>query len=218
MTSTHIPQYGTLLVENDDYDKSEARSLSMESKRLIADENNELIEDSSEALSGIVSEQCHHNSNNHSERRTGLAVFFIAIAALASVGFLVYMHQNSIAFSKSDSNTNPYETSVASLSATASMSSSISSTTTSTVGNTTTANNKHDFGSLFFEHVLQWQHMEMPDTFEDQQTGTKHSGSNHYHATLEFCSDPKKGLYAYGPVGNCVPGKPAPLIKMKPKT
>lgn len=70
--------------------------------------------------------------------------------------------------------------------------------------------------SLFFEHVLEWIEIplsEAPSNFDDNGNNE----SNHYRASIEFCSDPGKGLYGYGPVGNCVPGKPAPLIRIKPK-
>lgn len=77
--------------------------------------------------------------------------------------------------------------------------------------------------SPFFEHVLEWKEIPLQDAPSDydhnyQRTVTDPTTSNHYKASIEFCSDPSKGLYGYGPVGKCVPGKPAPLIRMKPKT
>jgi FtsP/CotA-like multicopper oxidase with cupredoxin domain len=38
----------------------------------------------------------------------------------------------------------------------------------------------------------------------------------HLHGVLEFCSDGNK-TYGYGVLGDCVPGQPSPLIRMKPK-
>ncbi|KAG7344415.1 lipase class 3 [Nitzschia inconspicua] len=38
----------------------------------------------------------------------------------------------------------------------------------------------------------------------------------HLYGILEFCSDGNE-TYAYGVQGNCVPGQPSPLIRMKPK-
>jgi hypothetical protein len=37
-----------------------------------------------------------------------------------------------------------------------------------------------------------------------------------FFAVLEFCSDGNE-TYAYGPLGNCKPGQPSSLIRMKPK-
>mmetsp|Transcript_23732 Transcript_23732/g.51889 ORF Transcript_23732/g.51889 Transcript_23732/m.51889 type:complete len:657 (-) Transcript_23732:2329-4299(-) len=85
------------------------------------------------------------------------------------------------------------------------------------------ANEKDARSSLFFEHVLEWKQLDMADTSEDEGDSDDYSSSssnkmsNHFKAAIEFCSDPERELYAYGPVGNCVPGKAAPLIKMKPK-
>jgi len=68
--------------------------------------------------------------------------------------------------------------------------------------------------SLFFQDVLEW--IEIP--LSEAPTIYDHPGnSNHYKASIEFCSDPSKDLYGYGPVGNCVPGEQAPLIRIQPK-
>lgn len=81
-------------------------------------------------------------------------------------------------------------------------------------------------GSPFFESVLEWNEVplaESPSHYDydsnNNRSGTTEGAttSNHYRASIEFCSDPDRGLYGYGPVGNCVPGKAAPLIRMKPK-
>ena len=73
--------------------------------------------------------------------------------------------------------------------------------------------------SPFFEHVLEWK--EVPSLSNDNNTSTSNSNSgaitSYYSAAIEFCSDPNKELYGYGPVGKCVPGKAAPLIRMQPK-
>lgn len=81
--------------------------------------------------------------------------------------------------------------------------------------------------SPFFEHVLEWKEVPLSDFLFDANStrSTRNSEelndnaqiSNHYKASIEFCSDPSKNLYGYGPVGNCVPGRPAPLIRMQPK-
>lgn len=68
--------------------------------------------------------------------------------------------------------------------------------------------------SPFFEHVLEW--FEIP--LDEVPTVYDHPGnSNHYRGSIEFCSDPSTNLFGYGPVGKCVPGKPAPVIRIKPK-
>ena len=69
--------------------------------------------------------------------------------------------------------------------------------------------------SPFFEHVLEWTEVPLEEAPSDYDG--RPGSSNHYRAAIEFCSDPKKDLFGYGPVGNCVPGGPAPLIRIKPK-
>ena len=76
--------------------------------------------------------------------------------------------------------------------------------------------------SPFFEHVLEWREVPLADVLSDYESDYESdsgaaNASNHYKASIEFCSDPDKGLYGYGPVGNCVPGRAAPLIRMTPK-
>jgi len=79
--------------------------------------------------------------------------------------------------------------------------------------------------SPFFRVVLPWKQETMADSSEDEgddkDTTTSSNSSrmsNHYKGVLEFCSDADKGLYGYGLLGECVPGQPSPLIRMKPKT
>ena len=93
-----------------------------------------------------------------------------------------------------------------------------------------------DTESPFFEHVLQWKEVPLAHvlsdfdsnnnsnsgttnttTANDSATATDRVASNHYKASIEFCSDPDTALYGYGPVGKCVPGRAAPLIRMTPK-
>ncbi len=84
------------------------------------------------------------------------------------------------------------------------------------IGQNVVVANSHHTSSLFFEHVLEWIEIPLadaPSNFDDNYD----ANSNHYRASIEFCSDPGKGSYGYGPVGNCVPGRPAPLIRIKPK-
>ena len=80
----------------------------------------------------------------------------------------------------------------------------------------------------FFEHVLEWKEVPLSDFLFDANStrSTRNSEeelndnaqtSNYYKASIEFCSNPSKNLYGDGPVGNCVPGRPAPLIRMQPK-
>jgi len=77
--------------------------------------------------------------------------------------------------------------------------------------------------SPFFEHVLEWKEIPLDEAPTDydhnyNNTGsTSNVGSNHYRASIEFCSDPDTNSYGYGPVGECVPGKAAPLIRIQPK-
>jgi hypothetical protein len=44
----------------------------------------------------------------------------------------------------------------------------------------------------------------------------KEGPDGRFYAVLEFCSDGNE-TYAYGPLRNCKPGQPSPLIRMKPK-
>ncbi len=71
--------------------------------------------------------------------------------------------------------------------------------------------------SPFFENVLEWKQIPaieaLPKSYEINGT----SSTTHFKASIEFCSDPGNELYGYGPVGNCVPGRAAPLIRMQPK-
>ena len=73
--------------------------------------------------------------------------------------------------------------------------------------------------SPFFENVLEWKEIplaEAPSNYDGHSSSS--SSSNHYTASIEFCSDPAKNLYGYGPVGNCVPGgHTSPLIRIQPK-
>lgn len=52
--------------------------------------------------------------------------------------------------------------------------------------------------ALFFPE-LQWENL----------------SDGQYYGALEFCSD-GNATFAYGLLGNCVPGQPAPLLRMKP--
>lgn len=60
----------------------------------------------------------------------------------------------------------------------------------------------HAESSPFFDTVLPWN-----QTADDDGV---------FHGAIEFCSD-TNGNYAYGLPGRCVPGTPAPLIRMFPK-
>merc|ERR1712238_271340 len=76
-----------------------------------------------------------------------------------------------------------------------------------------------DNSSPFFPVVLPWKQETMADSSEDVGDDNEPTVmSNHYKSVLEFCSDEEKGLYGYGLLGECVPGQPSPLIRMKPKT
>jgi hypothetical protein len=73
--------------------------------------------------------------------------------------------------------------------------------------------------SPFFEHVLEWKEVSASDYASNHTESDESGGSgHHYAAAIEFCSDPDTNSYGYGPVGGCVPGGPAPLIRMRPKT
>ncbi len=71
--------------------------------------------------------------------------------------------------------------------------------------------------SSFFEHELEWKEVPPSSTRNSEGLNENSPTSNQCKASIEFCSDPSKNLYGYGPVGNCVPGRPAPLIRMQPK-
>jgi hypothetical protein len=107
-----------------------------------------------------------------------------------------------------------------------SVTTSLTSTTSASAANTTAAAETETAPpprSPFFEHVLEWREMPLTEAPSDYDHNYNNSGttdpatSNHYKASIEFCSDPDKGIFGYGPVGNCVPGRAAPLIRINPK-
>ncbi len=76
--------------------------------------------------------------------------------------------------------------------------------------------------SPFFENVLEWKKKPSNDTepysyYVNDKNNSSNPVDTYYIGSIEFCSDPSKELYGYGPVGNCVPGSAAPLIRMQPK-
>ena len=71
--------------------------------------------------------------------------------------------------------------------------------------------------SPFFENVLEWKQIPATESLSNSYDINGTSSTTHFKASIEFCSDPSKELYGYGPVGNCVPGRAAPLIRMQPK-
>ena len=119
-------------------------------------------------------------------------------------------------------------TTVSVSSVTTSLTSTSTSTTTTSAStaNTTAAAETESPpppNSPFFEHVLEWREMPLIEAPSDYDHNYNNSGttdpatSNHYKASIEFCSDPDNETFGYGPVGNCVPGRAAPLIRIKPK-
>jgi hypothetical protein len=107
----------------------------------------------------------------------------------------------------------------------ASTSSTTTTTSASTANTTAVAETESPSppNSPFFEHVLKWREMPLIEAPSDYDHNYNNSGttdpatSNHYKASIEFCSDPDNETFGYGPLGNCVPGRAAPLIRIKPK-
>jgi hypothetical protein len=106
----------------------------------------------------------------------------------------------------------------------------IPNATTADEGETESSPQPFAANSPFFEHVLEWREVPLADVLSDYDSDNNSgaanatvtvnadpAASNHYKASIEFCSNPDKDLYGYGPVGNCVPGRAAPLIRMTPK-
>ena len=116
-------------------------------------------------------------------------------------------------------------TSLASTSSTPTTTTTITTTSASTANTTAEAETESPSppNSPFFEHVLKWREMPLIEAPSDYDHNYNNSGttdpatSNHYKASIEFCSDPDNETFGYGPVGNCVPGRAAPLIRIKPK-
>ncbi|VEU44449.1 unnamed protein product [Pseudo-nitzschia multistriata] len=204
MINNNENKYGSLVDadrDTDSYDDDEKDALRMESQRLITHDDESSFLKNKERAPGNAGKEKRNKSS------VSLVKFFLVIV----VGTLCFYFLGSDRFSDKD-----ISSFVDGLQATISVFPNQEESETITHGNDIDDTIAY---SPFFEHVLEWKQLDMADSSqdEDDDDGSSKRSSNHYHASIEFCSDPKRGLYAYGPVGNCVPGTPAPLIKMKPK-